>query len=49
MSKETSGRIPPHNEEAEVSVLGAILLEKDAIVKVADILIEDDFYSDAHA
>ncbi|MDO8507493.1 MAG: replicative DNA helicase [bacterium] len=42
------GRIPPHNEEAEVSVLGSILLEKDAIIKVADILTEDDFYSEAH-
>lgn len=48
MSKEIEGRIPPHNEEAEVSVLGSILLEKDAIIKVADILTEDDFYSDAH-
>ena len=48
MNKEIEGRIPPHNEEAEVSVLGSILLEKDAIIKVADILTEDDFYSDAH-
>ncbi|RJO61460.1 replicative DNA helicase [candidate division WS5 bacterium] len=48
MAKEAEGRIPPHNEEAEVSVLGAILLEKDAIIKVADILNEDDFYSDTH-
>ncbi|MEK7447316.1 MAG: replicative DNA helicase [Patescibacteria group bacterium] len=48
MSKEVEGRTPPHNEEAEVSVLGSILLEKDAIIKVADILTEDDFYSDAH-
>lgn len=48
MSKGLEGRIPPHNEEAEVSVLGSILLEKDAIIKVADILTEDDFYSEAH-
>lgn len=48
MSKELEGRIPPHNKEAEVSVLGSILLEKDAIIKVADILIPEDFYSDAH-
>ncbi len=48
MAKETEGRVPPHNEEAEVSVLGAILLEKDAIIKVADIIAPDDFYSDAH-
>jgi len=48
MANTAEGRTPPHNEEAEISVLGAILLEKDAIIKVADILTEDDFYSDAH-
>ncbi len=48
MSRELTVRIPPHNEEAEISVLGSILLEKDAIIKVADILIPEDFYSDAH-
>lgn len=48
MSREVAGRVPPHNDEAEVSVLGAILLEKDAIIKVADILNEEDFYSDAN-
>jgi replicative DNA helicase len=48
MNKEVEGRTPPHNNEAEVSVLGSILLEKDAIIRVADILTEDDFYLDAH-
>lgn len=41
-------RVPPQNLEAEVSVLGSILLDKEAIVKVADVLVHDDFYSDAH-
>lgn len=41
-------RVPPQNIEAEVSVLGSILLDKEAIVKVADILIPDDFYNDAY-
>src|SRR5512133_1080277 len=41
-------RIPPQNLEAEVSVLGSILLDKEAIVRVADILLPDDFYSDAN-
>jgi len=48
MNKEIEGRTPPHNDEAEVSVLGSILLEKDAIIKIADTLNEEDFYSDAH-
>lgn len=41
-------RIPPQNLEAETSVLGSILLDKEAIIKVADILVPDDFYSDAY-
>jgi replicative DNA helicase len=41
-------RIPPQNQEAEVSVLGSILLDKEAIIKIADILIPDDFYNDAY-
>lgn len=52
MSKDTVprglDRIPPQNLEAEVSVLGSILLDKEAIVKVADILVPDDFYNDAY-
>jgi replicative DNA helicase len=41
-------KVPPQNLEAEVSVLGSILLDKEAIVRVADILLPDDFYSDSH-
>ncbi|MBE7414654.1 MAG: replicative DNA helicase [Deltaproteobacteria bacterium] len=43
--------VPPHNIEAEQSVLGGILLEKDSINKVLEVLSPDgtDFYHDAHA
>lgn len=41
-------RIPPQNLEAEESVLGALLLDKDAIIQVADILRADHFYVDAN-
>ncbi|MFC1710532.1 replicative DNA helicase, partial [Patescibacteria group bacterium] len=41
-------RIPPHSSEAEESVLGAILLDKDAVIAVAEILDSDDFYSGKH-
>jgi replicative DNA helicase len=41
-------RVPPQNLEAEESVLGAILLENDAINVVLEILTADDFYRDAH-
>ncbi len=39
-------KIPPHNIEAEESVLGSLMLDKDAIVKVADILHPEDFYDE---
>lgn len=39
-------RIPPQNITAERSVLGAILLDKDAIIKVIDIVTPEDFYED---
>jgi replicative DNA helicase len=42
------GRVPPQNIEAESSLLGSILIEKDAIIKVADIVTADDFYVDRH-
>ncbi len=42
-------RIPPHNSDAEVSVLGSLLIDKESIIKVADFLREADFYSRAHA
>jgi len=41
-------RIPPHNLEAEVSVLGSLLLNKDAIIRIADFLRPADFYSPMH-
>lgn len=41
-------RHPPYSEEAEQSVLGAILRNPEAIVRVQDILVPDDFYLDKH-
>jgi len=40
--------LPPHNSEAEQSVIGSILLDKEAMLKVADILVADDFYEEQH-
>ncbi|KKQ73690.1 MAG: Replicative DNA helicase [Berkelbacteria bacterium GW2011_GWB1_38_5] len=37
-------KIPPQNTEAEQSLLGSILMDKDAIIKVADIVQPEDFY-----
>ena len=37
-----AGKLPPQNIEAEQSLLGALLIDKDAIVEVAEILREDN-------
>lgn len=41
-------KLPPQNVEAEQSVLGSLLLDKEAIIKVADLIIPEDFYRDDH-
>lgn len=41
-------KLPPQNVDAEVSVLGALLLDKDAVIKIADLLRPEDFYKDSH-
>ena len=41
-------RVPPQNIEAEMSVLGSLMLDKDAIIKIADLVNPDDFYKDAN-
>src|ERR1700761_3762523 len=40
---------PPHSAEMEASVLGAILIDKDALVKIADLLDSSDFYDQRHS
>lgn len=47
-NQKLSGKIPPQNIEAEESLLGCLLIDKDAIIKVADTLFEDDFYKTAN-
>jgi len=42
-------KIPPQNLEAEQSLLGSLLIDKDAIIKIADMLHEQDFYKESHA
>src|SRR5689334_20716092 len=41
-------RLPPQNLEAETALLGCLMLDKDAIIKVADQIISDDFYDFRH-
>ena len=41
--------VPPHNYEAEAGVLGSILIDKEAILKVADLVSPEDFYRESHS
>ncbi|WP_172370287.1 replicative DNA helicase [Sporosarcina jiandibaonis] len=45
---EMIDRIPPHNNEAEQSVIGAIFLEPQALITAAEVLVPEDFYRMAH-
>ena len=41
-------RLPPQSIEAEQSVLGSMLIDRDAVIEVADFLRPEDFYRQAH-
>ncbi len=43
------GRVPPHDLQAEESLLGAMMLEAEAIATAAGVLRADDFYKPAHS
>jgi len=42
-------RIPPHSLDAEISVLGALLLDRDAVISVAEFLTPGHFYDERHS
>lgn len=46
--KQEEVKLPPQNVEAEQSVLGSILIDKDSFYKIAEVLTPDDFYRDDH-
>jgi replicative DNA helicase len=41
-------KLPPQSIDAEKSVLGSLMMDKNAIIKVADLLRPDDFYKKQH-
>ncbi len=43
-----AGRVPPHNLEAEESLLGAMLLSRDAIASAMELCRPEDFYKSSH-
>lgn len=49
MSDQSLDKIPPQSLEAEMSLLGSLLIDKEAILKVADVVAPEDLYKTAHA
>src|SRR5215469_11120963 len=41
-------RVPPHNDDAERAVLGAMLIDESVVTQAQQILASDDFYSPRH-
>lgn len=41
-------KLPPQNLEAEASLLGSLLIDNDAIIKIADSVAAEDFYDERH-
>ena len=46
--EQSTGRVPPQALDVEMSVLGAMLLEKEAISRALEVLDEEAFYKPAH-
>lgn len=43
-----NAKVPPHDETVEQSILGAILIDKDALIAVAEFLRPEHFYNERH-
>jgi len=48
MADQNQIKLSPQNLEAEQSLLGSILIDKDAIIKISDTVSPDDFYKETH-
>ena len=48
MSNEDLRKLPPQSLEAEMSILGGILIDNDAINRVLELLLPEDFYRESH-
>jgi replicative DNA helicase len=48
MANNENLRVPPQNIDAERSVLGALMLDKDAVIKIANLIRIGDFYKEDH-
>lgn len=49
LNKVMKEKVPPQNIQAEASLIGSLLIDKDALIKVADLIHAEDFYVDKNA
>jgi replicative DNA helicase len=47
-ARKIEGRVPPHSEDAEISVLSALMLDRKAIPKAIEIITAECFYNEKH-
>lgn len=47
-SKIKEGKLPPQNIDAEISLLGAVLINEEVLTRVSDLVHADDFYDKRH-
>lgn len=45
---QSATKVPPHNIEAEKSLLGSVLIDAHSFIKIGDMIIPEDFYLEAH-
>ncbi|MDD3108973.1 MAG: replicative DNA helicase [Alistipes sp.] len=48
LTSESLGLLPPQSVELEEAVLGALMLEKDAVIEIQGIITPDTFYKESH-
>lgn len=48
MSKSSNTNMPPQNLDVEASLLGSLLIDTNAFIKIGDVISEDDFYDKQH-
>ena len=46
--ESTLSKLPPQNIEAEQSILGAVLIDNNALIAALELIAEDDFYKESH-
>jgi len=48
MIEVLENKLPPHSNESEIVILGSLLIDKDSILKITDIITADSFYNEAN-